>query len=225
MAAVHCTSPSHPFHAAQCKVQLARCLHPSPGRFGDNIISSGNSHRTAWKTRFLLQRSQVRLQDASSRSQTFITGDFEPSKFKWNQIERAQDILRCLIRLIRFISFDFIWFRLILKIRLNLPVCFLPFTRLDPLFETFWARTWRPWPNRPHRPHRPMAWRTNGGAISEELAGRSCMTWTWKRFASIRARFDAIDAMKVTAIKPHTTAAARQGQFLIAAAWIDRMRL
>lgn len=94
----------------------------------------------------LLQRSQVRLQDASSRSQTFITGDFEPSKFKWNQIERAQDILRCLIRLI---SFDFVWFRLILKIRLNLPVCFLPFTRLDPLFETFWARTWRPRPNRP----------------------------------------------------------------------------
>ena len=45
-----------------------------------------------------------------------------------------------------FDPFDFVWFRLILKIRLNLPVCFLPFTRLDPLFETFWARTWRPRP-------------------------------------------------------------------------------
>ena len=34
-------------------------------------------------------------------------------------------------------------------------------------------------------------WRKNGGAISEEIAGRSCMTWTWKKKTSrctIRAR-------------------------------------
>ena len=62
-------------------------------------------------------------------------------------------------------------------------------------------------------------WRKNGGAISEEIAGRSCMTWTWKKNVEVH---DSCTMPLVTVIKPHTTAAARQGQFLIAAAWQNR---
>ena len=53
-----------------------------------------------------LQRSQVRLQDASSRSQTFIWW-FWSIKICETKLNAPKTSLRCLIRLI---SFDFVWF-------------------------------------------------------------------------------------------------------------------
>ena len=165
----------------------ARCLHPSPGRFGDNIISSGNSHGTAWKTRKArgfrqnlqnLQRSQVRLQDASSRSQTFIWWfwSIKICETKLNAPKTSSDVWSVWFRLISFDSQD-----------LFEPASVFPSFHaprsvvrnfLGAHLETSAQGQWH-------------GWRKNGGAISEEIAGRSCMTWTWKRFASrctIRAR-------------------------------------